>query len=60
MITAKEQSNKPLISITDGKKLGEIKGLYLDNDMRQVAGVRLRSGRGAGCHSRFRHFYPGE
>lgn len=41
MITAKEQSNKPLISITDGKKLGEIKGLYLDGDMRQVAGVFL-------------------
>jgi uncharacterized protein YrrD len=41
MITAKEQSNKQLISITDGRKLGEIKGLYLDSDMRQVAGVFL-------------------
>jgi uncharacterized protein YrrD len=41
MITSKEHSNKPLISITDGKKLGEIKGLYLDADMRQVAGVFL-------------------
>jgi uncharacterized protein YrrD len=41
MITSKDQSNKPLISITDGKKLGEIKGLYLDGDMRQVAGVFL-------------------
>jgi uncharacterized protein YrrD len=41
MITSKDHSNKPLISITDGKKLGEIKGLYLDGDMRQVAGVFL-------------------
>ncbi len=41
MITSKEQSNKPIISITDGKKLGEIKDLYLDQDLRQVAGVFL-------------------
>ena len=41
MITSKDHSNKPLVSITDGKKLGEIKGLYLDLDMRQVAGVFL-------------------
>ncbi len=41
MITSKDHSNKPLISITDGKKLGEIRGLYLDRDMRQVAGVFL-------------------
>jgi len=41
MITSKEHSNKPLISITDGKKLGEIRDLYLDQDMRQVAAVFL-------------------
>ena len=41
MISSKEHSNKPLVSITDGKKLGEVKGLYLDLDMRQVAGVYL-------------------
>lgn len=41
MITSKDHSNKPLISITDGKKLGEIRGLYLDRDMRLVAGVFL-------------------
>jgi uncharacterized protein YrrD len=41
MLTSKEQSNKPLISITDGKKLGEIKDLYLDQDMRQVSAVFL-------------------
>ncbi len=43
MITSKEHANKPLVSITDGKKLGEVKGLYLDLDMRQVAGVFLGS-----------------
>lgn len=41
MITSKEHSNKPIISITDGKKLGEVKDLYLDQDMRQVAAVFL-------------------
>lgn len=41
MITSKEHANKPLVSITDGKDLGEIKGLYLDLDMRQVAGIFL-------------------
>ena len=41
MITSKNHSNKPIISITDGKKLGEIKDLYLDQDMRQVAAVFL-------------------
>lgn len=41
MKTSKELSNKPLISITDGRKQGEIKDLYLDKDMHQVAAVFL-------------------
>jgi len=41
MFTFKEHFNNPLISITNGKKLGEIKDLYLDQDMRQVAAVFL-------------------
>jgi sporulation protein YlmC with PRC-barrel domain len=41
MITSRELSNKPLISITDGKKVGEIKDLYLDQDMREIAAVFL-------------------
>ena len=41
MITSKEHTGKPVISITDGKKLGEIKDLYLDPDMRQVTAVFL-------------------
>ncbi len=41
MKTSKELSNKALISITDGSKLGEIKDLYLDKDMRQVTAVFL-------------------
>jgi uncharacterized protein YrrD len=36
-----EYSNKPLISLTDGKKLGEVKDLYLDQDLHQVAAVFL-------------------
>ena len=41
MITSKEHAGKYLISITDGKKLGEVKDLYLDKDMRQIAAVFL-------------------
>jgi uncharacterized protein YrrD len=41
MIAAKEHTNKSLVSISDGKILGEVKGLYLDHDMRLVAGVFL-------------------
>ena len=41
MIASKEHMNKALVSITDGKMLGEVKGLYLDPDMRQVAAVFL-------------------
>jgi sporulation protein YlmC with PRC-barrel domain len=41
MITSKDQTGKPIISITDGKRLGEVKDLYLDQDMRQVAAVFL-------------------
>jgi sporulation protein YlmC with PRC-barrel domain len=41
MTTSKKHSNKPIISITDGKKLGEIKDLYLDHNMNQVTGVHL-------------------
>ncbi len=41
MMTSKDHSNKPLISITDGKKLGEIKGLFVDSEMRQVTAVFL-------------------
>ena len=41
MLTVKSHLNKPLVSITDGKIAGEIKDLYVDRDMRQVAGVFL-------------------
>lgn len=41
MITSKDQFGKPLISITDGKRLGEVKDLYLDQEMRLVAAVFL-------------------
>lgn len=41
MIAAKEIQNKPLISVTDGKKVGDLKDLYLDNDLTKVAAVFL-------------------
>ena len=41
MIRSRELSNKPLISITDGKKVGEVKDVYLDKDMREVTAVFL-------------------
>ncbi len=41
MLMFRDFCNKPVISITDGKKLGEIKDIYLDQDMRQVAGIFL-------------------
>ncbi|MDX9954154.1 MAG: PRC-barrel domain-containing protein [Anaerolineae bacterium] len=41
MITSKDHANKLIISITDGKKLGEIRGLYVDPEMRQIAAIHL-------------------
>ena len=41
MITSRDHSGKPIFSVTDGKKLGEVKDLYLDREMRQVAAVFL-------------------
>ncbi len=41
MLTAKSHLNKSLVSITDGKIVGEIKDLYLDREMHQVAAVFL-------------------
>jgi sporulation protein YlmC with PRC-barrel domain len=41
MLTVKSHLNKPLVSITDGKIVGDVKDLYLDRDMRQVAAVFL-------------------
>jgi sporulation protein YlmC with PRC-barrel domain len=41
MIRSRELFNKPLISMTDGKRLGEVKDLYLDQELRQLAAVFL-------------------
>ena len=41
MLTGKELQNIWLISVTDGKKIGEIKDLYLDRGATQVAAVFL-------------------
>jgi uncharacterized protein YrrD len=39
MLTSKSHLGKPLISLTDGKKVGEIKDLYIDADARRAAAV---------------------
>jgi len=39
MLTGKQIEGKPLISLTDGKKVGEVKDLYLDETLSQIAGV---------------------
>ena len=41
MPTAKENQNKLLISISDGRKLGEVKDLYLDDDIKEVSAIYL-------------------
>ncbi len=39
MIQAGEHQNKPLISITNGEMLGEVKDLYLDRELTQMKAV---------------------
>ncbi|MFC1924447.1 PRC-barrel domain-containing protein [Chloroflexota bacterium] len=43
MQTVKEQLNKQVIAISNGKKLGKIKEIYFDPDVTKVAGVSLGS-----------------
>lgn len=43
MATGKHAQGKPLISLTDGKKIGEVKDLYLDEKLVKVVGVFLGS-----------------
>jgi uncharacterized protein YrrD len=41
MITSQTYSNIPVIRITDGKKLGEVKDLYLDRDIHMAVAIYL-------------------
>ena len=41
MLTGKSHLNKSLVSITDGKIIGDVKDLYLDREMHNVAAVFL-------------------
>jgi sporulation protein YlmC with PRC-barrel domain len=41
MLTSKSHLNKSLVSITDGKIIGDVKDLYLDREMHAVAAVFL-------------------
>lgn len=43
MTLGKQHLNKPLISLTDGTKLGEIKDLYLNGALTQVAAILVAS-----------------
>ncbi len=43
MPTGKQSQNKPLISLTDGKKVGEVKDLYLDETFNKLTGVFVGS-----------------
>ena len=43
MLTGKQSQNKQLISVTDGKKIGEVKDIYLDEKLEKVVGVFLGS-----------------
>lgn len=51
MLTSLRQlQNKPLISLSEGKKIGEIKDLYLDANLNKITGVFL--GREGGLFSK--------
>lgn len=52
-VTTKDLQNKQLISLADGKKIGEIKDLYLDSEMQKVAAVYL--GKEGGLFSKKSH-----
>ncbi len=43
MPTGKQSQNKPLISLTEGKKVGEIKDLFLDETLNKLTGVFVGS-----------------
>ncbi len=43
MLSSKGILHKLVISLSDGKKLGEIEDLYLDPDLREVVGLYLGS-----------------
>ena len=39
MIIGKQHRNKPLISLTDGKHVGEVKDFYFDSKLTTLAAV---------------------
>lgn len=43
MFTGKQLLSKQLISMTDGKKIGEIKDLYFDEKLTKIMGIYLGS-----------------
>jgi len=55
MLTSKSHLGKPLISLTDGKKVGEIRDMYVDADARKVAALYLGT---EGLFNRKTHALP--
>jgi sporulation protein YlmC with PRC-barrel domain len=43
MAALRQILNKPLISLTDGKKIGEIKDLYFDEKLERIVAISLGS-----------------
>lgn len=43
MLKSKEIANRMVISLNEGKKLGQIEDVYLDLEMRRVVGIYLGS-----------------
>ncbi|MBL8205279.1 MAG: PRC-barrel domain-containing protein [Blastocatellia bacterium] len=41
MIATKDYADKLLVSVTDGKKLGEVKDIYCDSDVTRVVAAHL-------------------
>ena len=43
MRLGKDLLDKPLISVTDGRMVGRVKDLYLDNNLERIVGLYLGS-----------------
>lgn len=57
MRLGKDLLNKPIISITDGRNLGVVKDIYLDNQLEQITGIYTGS---EGLVRRKHHMIPSE
>ena len=42
MAATKDYADKLLVSLTDGKKLGEVKDIYCDSEITKLVAVEVR------------------